>query len=82
MQFAFVQMDGVYSGGANIAKLNCVQYCADFLQANRVNILADAPQSKVWGEGSFLFFVAEAGCACFHILLQGGQFCQGVDSCP
>ena len=70
MQFAFIKLDGVYSGDANIANLNPVQRLADFLQVCWVNVLAYPSDIEMRGERVFFLFVAQAGCACFNVSLQ------------
>ena len=73
-------MDGVYSGCADIAKLNRIQCGADFLQLRQADVLPDAANGKMRREGAFFLFITQTGCACFNAFLQGSQILPGRGS--
>jgi len=58
LSVAFEKMDRVYSGFANIAKLNRIQRSADFLHFCWAYCLANAAQGEVREEGVFFLFHA------------------------
>ena len=82
MQVTFNKMDGVYSGCTDIAKLNRVQSCPNFLHITGRYILPNTPEGEVRGEGTFLFFISQARGSHFDALLQGRQVWWGVQSGP
>ena len=72
----------VYSGSANIAKLNIIERGADLWQICGAYVLAHTAQGEVWGKGAFFLFISQATRACFNAFLQGGHICRSVESDP